>query len=66
MGAKAYMNILKLNHVYHRLHDKNTIDSIVAIARESGFWHMGQFYKDYKKFFGELPSVTLYNNNLKK
>ncbi|RLD37204.1 MAG: AraC family transcriptional regulator, partial [Bacteroidetes bacterium] len=36
--------------------------SIANIARASGFWHMGQFYKDYKKFFGELPSDTLKNN----
>ncbi len=24
-----------------------------------GFWHMGQFAKDYRHYFGELPSVTL-------
>ena len=64
MGAKAFMKILKLNHVYHRLHNENTIDSIAAIARESGFWHMGQFYKDYKKFFGELPSKTFQNKHV--
>ena len=59
MGPKAYMNILKLNHLHHRLHNENEISSIAQIARDSGFWHMGQLYKEYKKFFGELPSATL-------
>ena len=62
MGPKAFMNILKLNHSYHRLHDEKKITSIAHIARDSGFWHMGQYYKDYKKFFGELPSDTLKSN----
>jgi len=62
MGPKAYMLLLKLNHIYNRLNEEDTIRSIASIARDSGFWHMGQFYKDYKKFFGELPSDTLKNN----
>ncbi len=28
-------------------------------ARKFGFYHMGQFAKSYKEFFGELPSQTL-------
>ena len=66
MGPKAYMLILKLNQIHNRLNEENTIRTIAPIARDSGFWHMGQFYKDYKEFFGELPSVTLRNNLAKK
>ncbi len=58
-GTKGFMKDLTLNHVYHALHKGDDISSIANIARASGFWHMGQFYKDYKRFFGELPSETL-------
>lgn len=62
MGPKAFIKSLQLNHVHHTLHGGKDIASISAIARASGFWHLGQFYKDYKKFFGELPSDTLRKN----
>ena len=64
IGTKAFIKVLKLNHVYHALHKENKNVSVALIARSSGFWHMGQFYRDYKKFFGELPSVTLKKNIL--
>lgn len=58
LGAKAFLQVLKLNHTYHIL--RNGIDgSIATAARQSGFWHMGQFSSDYKRFFKELPSETL-------
>ena len=62
MGPKAFMNVIKLNHVHQRLHDEKNNFSIASMARDSGFWHMGQFFKDYKKFFGELPSDTFRKN----
>lgn len=58
LSPKAFLKVLKLNHVHHGLHD-STDTSVSAIARQSGFWHMGQFSKEYKTFFGELPSETL-------
>ncbi len=50
----------------HRLHgaycDLRRLDSTQAktsdIANEWGFWHLGQFAKDYRGLFGELPSET--------
>ncbi len=36
---------------------ENTL--ISDVANRWGFWHMGQFAKDYKRMFGELPSITL-------
>jgi len=62
LGTKSFIKVLKLNHVYHALHKENNNVSVALIARTSGFWHMGQFYKDYKKFFEELPSQTLKKN----
>ena len=28
------------------------------VAHRWGFWHMGQFARDYRRLFGELPSET--------
>lgn len=59
IGSKAYIKILKLNKVYQVLNEINSPTSISSIAKLFGFWHMGQFFADYKSFFGELPSETL-------
>jgi len=29
------------------------------VLGEHGFWHLGQFARDYRQAFGELPSDTL-------
>jgi AraC family ethanolamine operon transcriptional activator len=31
---------------------------ISDVANRWGFWHLGQFAKDYRRWFGELPSET--------
>ena len=33
--------------------------AVFEAANYWGFWHMGQFARDYKRLFGELPSQTL-------
>lgn len=33
--------------------------AITALARKWGFWHLGQFSKEYCALYGELPSQTL-------
>jgi AraC family ethanolamine operon transcriptional activator len=38
---------------------------IADIANHWSFWRMGQFSKDYKCFFGELPSQTIRGGLLK-
>lgn len=40
------------------LHPKNST-SISATARALGFTHMGQYCRDYRRLFGETPSMTL-------
>jgi AraC family ethanolamine operon transcriptional activator len=40
-------------------HSTSTETSVADIANAWGFWHMGQFAKDYRRLFGELPSETL-------
>jgi len=66
VGPKTFVKTLKLNHLHIRLQQQSNKTPIASIARDSGFWHMGQLYKDYKQFFGELPSKTLSKNLLEK
>jgi len=56
---KVVLKSLRLNGANREL--KSKIEGnihISDIASRWGFWHMGQFAKDYKKMFGELPSTT--------
>jgi AraC family ethanolamine operon transcriptional activator len=32
--------------------------SIKSVALAHGFWHLGHFARDYRQFFGEMPSAT--------
>lgn len=59
VGPKAYINrerLLRVRSTFLRAPP----DTIIAdVANASGFWHMGQFARDYRRMFGELPSDTL-------
>jgi AraC family ethanolamine operon transcriptional activator len=37
---------------------------ISDVANRWGFWHLGQFARDYRHWFGELPSETCHRNQL--
>lgn len=57
---KTYLSALRLNGVRRQLIKENLSSTkIIDVANFWGFWHMGQFASDYRKFFGELPSNTL-------
>lgn len=58
---KAYIRAYRLNCTRKTLlrTDPSSTIKINTIANSFGFWHMGQFAKDYQHYFGELPSVTL-------
>jgi AraC family ethanolamine operon transcriptional activator len=59
ISPKSFVKINRLNHVRQELRNsRESEESISDIANRWGFWHMGQFATDYKKFFGELPSET--------
>jgi AraC-like DNA-binding protein len=63
VSPKQYIQARRLNGVHRdlckaNLHGKRISD----IANDWGFWHMGQFAADYRKFFGELPSEILGEN----
>jgi AraC family ethanolamine operon transcriptional activator len=57
---KAYLKSRRLVAVrYDLLRSLHSKPLINEIANRWGFWHMSQFYTDYRRFFGELPSETL-------
>lgn len=52
-----YLRAVRLNGVRRDL--LAGAPSVQAAAARWGFWHLGQFSRDYKQQFGELPSMTL-------
>ena len=56
---KDFIQRLRLNAVKKRLSNSTENPIIYKIASEFNFWHMGQFTRDYKHLFGELPSETI-------
>lgn len=58
LSPKKYLNNLRLNEVRKGLKKKSEYSNIIQIASDFNFWHMGQFTRDYKMLFGELPSET--------
>jgi AraC family ethanolamine operon transcriptional activator len=53
-----YIKNLKIMRVYKNLNDPINKESVQEIAMANGFWHLGQFASDYRKYIGELPSST--------
>jgi AraC family transcriptional regulator, ethanolamine operon transcriptional activator len=62
IGPKAYLNRYRLQKVRSALVQSQIEQSIADMANEWGFWHMGQFARDYFSMFGELPSTTQIEN----
>ena len=67
MTPIAFLTRLRLHRVRHALRaaapDATTVS---AEARKWCFWHLGDFARDYRSCFGELPSDTLRRNRLAK
>jgi len=54
-----YLRFTRLNGVRRDLKTAEHTETVGDIAARWGFWHLGQFAKDYKNVFGELPSESL-------
>ena len=59
IGPKRYLLNLKLTQVRRQLTSVPPNTKIVDIANNWGFWHMGDFAREYRVMFGELPNETL-------
>jgi AraC family transcriptional regulator, ethanolamine operon transcriptional activator len=58
IGPKAYHTRLRLSRARSDILERGRSCVISDVANKWGFWHMGQFARDYKDLFGELPSET--------
>ena len=59
ISPRSYLKAQRLIGARRDLRASSQAETITDIANRWGFWHMGQFAKDYKRQFGELPSGTL-------
>ena len=57
-----FLRLTRLNNVRRELKLAKQDKPISVIAANWGFWHAGQFTKDYTQLFGENPSQTLSNH----
>lgn len=56
----AYLRILRLNKVRRQLQSASTADiTVTRVATNWGFAHLGEFARDYRRLFSELPSDSL-------
>jgi AraC family ethanolamine operon transcriptional activator len=61
----AYLKTERLNRTYRVFRDADPIETQVKqVALANGFTHFGQFSRDYRQLFGELPSETLQRHQL--
>ena len=58
VGPKAYLTRERLSRVRAELVRAPRETLIADVANRHGFWHLGQFARDYRRLFGELPSET--------
>lgn len=63
ISPKRYLRLVRLNGVRRDLKSRawDGQAQVQDIAARWGFWHLGEFAKDYARQFGELPSATLRN-----
>ena len=59
VGPKRYMMNFRLTNVRRSLTNQPSGAAIFEAANSWGFWHMGDFAREYRKMFSELPSETL-------
>ncbi|PCD01176.1 helix-turn-helix domain-containing protein [Halopseudomonas pelagia] len=54
-----FLRVTRLNQARRALAEAGSGRTVTEISAEFGFWHAGQFAKDYKQLFAESPSETL-------
>ena len=59
IGPKRYLLNLRLTQVRRQLKSTPPRTKVVDIANDWGFWHMGDFAREYRKMFCELPAESL-------
>jgi AraC family ethanolamine operon transcriptional activator len=65
ISPHRYLKLRRLNMVRAALlrHERAPQPLVKSVALAHGFWHLGQFSRDYRDHFGEAPSRTLAGAN---
>ena len=58
LGPLSYFKIRRLGAVRDQIVRRRKNTTIIDVAAEFGFWHLGHFGHDYRALFGETPSQT--------
>ncbi len=58
MSPMKYFKIQRLNAAHRKLKAGGSVARIFDVAADCGFWHLGHFGVDYKRFFGTTPAMT--------
>ncbi len=58
-SPRTFLKQMRLTQARARLQSSDPDVSVTAIALSCGFHNLGHFARDYRAFFGELPSETL-------
>ncbi len=64
VSPKHYIKAIRLESVRKELKRGDDNHSVTDIANEWGFWHMGDFARDYYREYGELPSTTFHSHRI--
>ncbi|WP_064503343.1 helix-turn-helix domain-containing protein [Cobetia amphilecti] len=59
ISPMQFIRLNRLNQVRRRLCDSQSTSTVGQVASDWGFYHLGQFARDYRRLFGESPSSTL-------
>lgn len=59
MGPKRFLTLRRLHRARRALQDAPPTATVTEIATSLGFWELGRFSVEYRRHFGESPSVTL-------
>lgn len=62
MSPTKYILYRRLVHARADLQNSGGKELIERIALRWGFWHMGRFSQNYKRYYGETPSQTIAGN----
>jgi AraC family ethanolamine operon transcriptional activator len=65
VSMKTYYKNYRLLRIHEGLKKSDPTTTVGDVAASFGYWHLGQFSKDYKNVIGELPSTTLNRGNTK-
>ncbi|MGV8917197.1 MAG: AraC family transcriptional regulator [Pseudomonas sp.] len=66
LSPMAYLKKYRLTAVRQEILEDRSARNISVIAMGWGFTHLGRFASEYRKLFGETPSMTLQRNEARR